>query len=123
MDMWCAVYFLFFVTGHLNSLSKELQVKDNLIMKLVAFGNKAFKVKRGLLEYELKLHKIVYFSLLTFPENTCLPRNYSRTTGAEWANPGLQILQMELMLFALPFKADIAKTPENLHTEFNFIVM
>jgi len=32
-------------------------------------------------------------------------------------------MQMELMLFALPFKADIAKTSENLHMEFNFIFM
>jgi len=32
-------------------------------------------------------------------------------------------MQMELMLFALSFKTDIAKPPENLHMEFNFNIV
>jgi hypothetical protein len=36
-ERWaCDLSFLFFVTGHFNSLSKEQQVKGNPIMKLSA---------------------------------------------------------------------------------------
>jgi hypothetical protein len=48
------------VTGHLNTLNKELQGKDKLITEMFA-SIKAFKVKLRLWEYKLKVHTLFTF--------------------------------------------------------------
>jgi hypothetical protein len=53
------------MTGHLNTLNKELQGKDKLITEI--FNNiKAFKVKLRLWENRLKVHNLVHFPHLKF---------------------------------------------------------
>jgi hypothetical protein len=68
------------VTGHLNTLNKELQGKDKLITEMFD-SIKAFKVKLRLWEKQLKVRDLVHFlhlkSLETiFPE--CI-QEYSRS--------------------------------------------
>jgi hypothetical protein len=68
------------VTGHLNTLNRELQGKDNLFTEMFD-SIKAFKVKLRLWENQLKVHNLVHFphlkSLETiFPDHV---KEYSRS--------------------------------------------
>jgi hypothetical protein len=111
------------VTGHLNTLNKELQGKDKLTTEM-SDSIKAFNAKLRLWENQLKVPNLVHFphlkSLETiFPE--CI-KEYSRSIFLlqEELNEQFQdfkTMDSEFMLFAFPLKADIEKAPENLQME------
>jgi hypothetical protein len=68
------------VTGHLNTLNKELQGKDTLITEMFD-SIKAFKVKLRLWGNKLKVHNLVHFPHLKYLE-TIFPeriQKYSRS--------------------------------------------
>jgi hypothetical protein len=59
--------FLMDVTAHLDNLHKELIGKDRLITDMHD-NIKAFEVKLQLWEKQLKLHNLVHFPYLKFPD-------------------------------------------------------
>jgi hypothetical protein len=111
------------VTGHLNTLNKELQGKDKLVTEMFD-SIKAFKVKLRLWKNQLQVHISVHFSHLKsletiFPERI---QEYSRSIfllqkELDERFQDFKLMEPEFMLFAFPLKADIEKAPENLQME------
>jgi hypothetical protein len=113
------------VTGHLNSLNRELQDKNKLVTEM-SCNIKVFKLRFRLWENQLKVHNIVHFlqfksvkSFFFFLERI---QEYAKRIFLlqEEIDELFKVFtntQQEFMLFALPLKTDIETVPENLQIE------
>jgi hypothetical protein len=62
MNYACDIEFIADGTGHLSSLNKEFQGKDNLVIE-TSDNTKAFEVKLRLWENRLKVKKFTFCNL------------------------------------------------------------
>jgi hypothetical protein len=111
------------VTGHLNTLNKELQGKDKLITEMFD-SIKAFKVKLRLRENQLRVHNLVHFPHLRSQETIfaeCIQEYYRSIfllrDELDERFQEFKIMEPVFVLFAFPLKANIEKDPEKSQME------
>ncbi|XP_074498631.1 general transcription factor II-I repeat domain-containing protein 2-like [Sebastes fasciatus] len=127
--LWLAdLAFLVDLTGHLNTLNKSLQGKDQLVPQLYAHM-KAFCVKLRLFETQLRNFNVAHFPTLSevkvaFPEVNLSAKKgkyvsviTSLMTEFSQRFQDFSAIEKEIKLFSTPFLMDAEEVEESLQLE------
>ncbi|XP_074498629.1 general transcription factor II-I repeat domain-containing protein 2-like [Sebastes fasciatus] len=127
--LWLAdLAFLVDLTGHLNTLNKSLQGKDQLVPQLYAHM-KAFCVKLRLFETQLRNFNVAHFPTLSevkvaFPEVNLSAKKgkyvsviTSLMTEFSQRFQDFSAIEKEMKLFSTPFLMDAEEVEESLQLE------
>ncbi|XP_042272649.1 general transcription factor II-I repeat domain-containing protein 2-like [Thunnus maccoyii] len=127
--LWLAdLAFLVYLTGHLNTLNKRLQGKEQLVPQLYAHM-KAFRAKLRLSESQLRNFNVAHFPTLTEIKSAFPNAKLSAKVG-EYVSvitslitevtqrfQDFSVIEKEITLFVAPFSVDAEEVEESLQLE------